>query len=188
MHEGHVIGVAVVVDALEKITRPNFGGGHFEDAVLFHVRIARKRRRFSRAEVGEDQSQVFPRWTISDADLGREGFIFSGLFGALTGAVKQPAVIHTTDAVAFHRAGGKLRAAVRTAESDDVRRAGFTTVQRKLLAHNLDRPGFAGAQLFGAIDGLPEPAHVVAGERSRLGRNEILKAQFRFGAAAFAFS
>src|SRR5258706_6623516 len=115
MHEGHVIGVAVVVDALEKITRPNFGREHFDDAVLFHVRIARKRRRFTRAEVGEDQSQVFPRWTISDADLGPEGFSFGGLLTALAGAVKQPAGIHATDAVAFHPAGGSLFAAGRTA-------------------------------------------------------------------------
>ena len=54
--------------------------------------------------------------------------------------------------VAFHPAGGKLRAAMRTAKTDDMGRAGFAAVERKALAHDLDGSSFAGPKFFGAMD------------------------------------
>src|SRR6188474_1621171 len=98
MHERHVIGVAVVIDALEKITRPDFGRQHFEDAVRFHVRIAWKYRRSSNAKICEDQAEIFLSWITFCVDLAGKGSIFRGLLGALAGAVEQPTVIHAADA------------------------------------------------------------------------------------------
>ncbi len=55
---------------------------------FFHMRIARKRRRLALAEVGEDQTEVFPSRTASYADLCRERFFFRGLLDALTGGIE----------------------------------------------------------------------------------------------------
>ena len=56
VHERDMVGVAVVVDALEKIARPDFRRQHFDDAGLFHMWIAREGWRFACAEVSEDQT------------------------------------------------------------------------------------------------------------------------------------
>ena len=81
----------------------------------------------------------------------------------MTGAVKQPTVIHAADAVAFDPAGGKLRAAMRAAKSDDMRCSTLATVKRKTLAHDLDGLGLAGVEFFGAMYRMPKPAHKVPG-------------------------
>ena len=58
-------------------------------------------------------------------------------------------MIHAADRVAFDPAGGELRAAVRAAEIDNVRCAVFIAVKSEAFAHDLDRFGLAGAELFG---------------------------------------
>ncbi len=72
-----------------------------------------------------------------------------------------------------------------TAKTDDMRRAGFTAVERKALAHDFDRLGFAGAKLFGAVDRLPKPAQVIPREGAGLGRDEIFPAQLFSVAGGF---
>ena len=59
----------------------------------------------------------------------------------------------------------------------DMRRACFTSVERKALAHDLDRLGLAGAQLLGAMDWMPEAAHECAGDGARPSGDEILVAE-----------
>jgi hypothetical protein len=105
----------------------------------------------------------------------------------LTGAVKQPTVIHAADAVAFDPAGGKLRAAMRAAKSDDMRCSTLATVKRKTLAHDLDGLGLAGAELFGAMYGMPKPAHKVPGETPWPGGDEICVAKFFTTTVTFSF-
>src|SRR5580765_4417676 len=68
-----------------------------------------------------------------------------------------------------------------------MRRACFTSVERKALAHDLDRLGLAGAQLFGAMDRMPKPAHECTGESARPSGDEVLVAELFMGAVAFAF-
>jgi hypothetical protein len=85
------------------------------------------------------------------------GFSSGRLFDALPGAVKAPAVIHAADRVAFDPAGRELRAAMRAAEIDEMRRAALAAVKREALAHDLDRLGLSRVEIFGAMDGMPEP-------------------------------
>src|SRR4030095_14531773 len=66
-------------------------------------------------------------------------------------------------------------------------RACFTSGERKALAHDLDRLGLAGAQLFGAMDRLQEAAHECAGESARASGDEILVAELFVGAVTFTF-
>src|SRR6266536_2343358 len=140
--------------------------------------IERKRRSVAFAKISEDQAKILPSRTVPYANLACEGFLLGGLLCALTGTVKQPTVIHAADAVAFDPAGGELRAAMRAAKSDDMRGSGLATVERKTLAHDLDRFSLAGAELLGAIDGMPEPAHERPGKTPWPGEDEILGAKF----------
>ena len=127
------------------------------------MRIARERGCVAFAKVSEYQAKVLPSRTIPYTNLTCERFLLRGLLRALTGAVKQPTVIHAADAVAFDPACRELRASMRAAKSYDMGRSALATVERKTLAHDLDRFSLAGPELFGAMYGMPEPAH----ERSR---------------------
>src|SRR5439155_23576672 len=109
------------------------------------------------------------------------------LLCALTGTVKQPTVIHAADAVAFDPAGGELRAAMRAAKSDDMRGSGLATGERKALAHDFDRFSLAGTELFGAMYGMPEPAHERPGKTPRPGGDEIFVAKFFASTITFTF-
>src|SRR4029434_1399084 len=99
------------------------------------MRIEGERRRFAGAEVSENQTEIFPSRVASHADFCRERFFFRRLISALTGAAEHAPGLHAADRVAFDPAGRELRAAVRAAEFRDMRRACFTSVERKALAH-----------------------------------------------------
>ena len=68
-----------------------------------------------------------------------------------------------------------------------MRRACFTSVERKALAHDLDRLGLAGAQLLGAMDWMPEAAHELPGDAIWPSGDEIFVAKFFMGAVTFTF-
>src|SRR5687767_690392 len=100
----------------------------------------------------------------SYTNLCRERFLLRRLLGALAGLVKAPAVIHAANRVGFDPAGGKLRAAMRAAKIHDVRRPAVPAVERKAFAHDLNRFGLARTEIFRPMNGLPKPAHELAGE------------------------
>jgi hypothetical protein len=62
------------------------------------------------------------------------------------------------------------------------------SIQRKLFAHDLDRLGLAGAELFGAMNRLPKPAHERAGETTRPCGDEIFVAEIFSAKGIFAFA
>jgi hypothetical protein len=82
-------------------------------------------------------------------------------------------VVKAADAVAFYPAGRELRAAVGAAEGNHVRCAALASVEREVLAQDADGLGVAGRQVLGAVDGLPEAAQVLAGERAGPGVDEV---------------
>src|SRR4029450_3853950 len=149
--------------------------------------IERKRRSVAFAKKSEHRAKIRASRTVPYANLACEGFLLCGLLCALTGTVKQPTVIHAADAVAFHPAGGELRAAMRAAKSDDMRGSGLATVERKTLAHDLDRFSLAGAEFLGAMDGMPEPAHKVPGKTPWPGGDEIFVAKLFMTPVTFTF-
>src|ERR1700704_6642300 len=106
--------------------------------------IERKRRSVAFAKISEYQAKILPRRTVPYANLTCERFLLSRLLCALTRAIKQPTVIHAADAVAFDPACRELRASMRATKSNDMGRSGLATVERKTLAHDLDRFSLAG--------------------------------------------
>jgi hypothetical protein len=54
-------------------------------------------------------------------------------------------------------------------KGNDVGDAGLAAIKRKILAHDFDRLGPAGLQIFGAVNRVPEQTHLTAakGFRSR---------------------
>jgi hypothetical protein len=76
---------------------------------------------------------------------------------------------------------------MRAAKSDDMRCSTLATVERKTLAHDLDRLGLAGAELLGAMYGMPKPAHKVSGETPWPGGDEIFVAKFFAATVTFTF-
>jgi len=65
---------------------------------------------------------------------------------------------------------------MRAAEIYYMRRAAFTAVQCKALAHDLNRFSLAGAELFSAMNRMPKSPHELPGEATRPGGDEILVA------------
>ena len=96
-------------------------------------------------------------------------------------------MIDAADAVAFDPAGGELRAAMRAAKADDMGCSALATIQRKSFAHDLDGFGLARAELFGAMYGMPKPAHKVAGKTPWPGGDEIFVAKSFTTSVTFAF-
>jgi hypothetical protein len=96
-------------------------------------------------------------------------------------------VIYAADAIGFNPPGGKLRASMRAAKSDDMRRSTLATVKRKTLAHDLDGLGLAGVEFFGAMYRMPKPAHKVPGETPWPGGDEIFVAKFFTATVTFTF-
>jgi hypothetical protein len=76
---------------------------------------------------------------------------------------------------------------MRAAKSDDMRCSTLATVKRKTLAHDLDGLGLAGAELLGAMYGMPKPAHKVPGETPWPGGDEIFVAKFFTTPVTFSF-
>jgi hypothetical protein len=76
---------------------------------------------------------------------------------------------------------------MRAAKSDDMRGSGLATVERKALAHDLDRFSLARTELLGAIDGMPEPAHKVPGKTPWPGGDEIFVAKLFTTPVTFTF-
>jgi len=68
-----------------------------------------------------------------------------------------------------------------------MRHARFTAVERKVLAHDFDWLGLAGAQLFGAVYWMPKPAHECTGETTRASGDEVFVVELFVGADTFTF-
>src|SRR5262245_25067700 len=52
-------------------------------------------------------------------------------------------------------------------KGDHVRRAAFAPIERKIFAHDSDRLGPTGVQVFGTINRMPEQTHVTTANRFR---------------------
>ena len=169
MDEGDVGRIAVVVHALKEIAGPFHRGENLEHAFFLHMPVAWKWWRFTVAKISEDQTEIFPRRAAWNPDFLRERFFLGRLLDALAGFIENPTMINAADAVPFDPAGRELRSPVGTAEPDHVRRAALAAIESEALAHDLNRFGLAGHEIFGAMDGMPEPAHISSREASWLG-------------------
>ncbi len=76
--------------------------------------------------------------------------------------IEFPAVKAAANPVVLDPADRELGLAVRAAKVDDVRFAAVAAIERELFAHDLDRLGPAGLQIFGAKNRMPKFSHVVA--------------------------
>src|SRR5215467_1904065 len=120
MDKGHVESVAVIIDALEKVAWPYLHGKDFQHTFFLEMGIARQRRRFALAQIGEDEPKILFSRITANANLFGEGFLLRGLLQALACAVVKPAMIHAADTVSFDPACRQLRSPMRTAKCHHV--------------------------------------------------------------------
>ena len=78
-------------------------------------------------------------------------------------------MIGASQRIAFDLAKRQLGAAMRAAFGHHMRRAVFGTIEREILAEDMNRLGVARRDVRAAIDRLPERAKVAPGERARPG-------------------
>ena len=188
MHKRHMESVAVIICPLEEVARPYLHRQDFQHAFFLEMRVARKRRRFTLAEISEDEPEVVASRVTAYANFFGEGFIFGGLLQTLPRTVVKPAVIHAADAVLLDPASGQLRAPMGAAKSDDVRASTAAAIEGKILAHDANRLCLSGGKIFGAIDRLPEHAHVSSRQRSGCGANQVREAQLSAAFRLLTFS
>jgi hypothetical protein len=89
---------------------------------------------FSIAQVSKDQAEILLDRIALDLDFAGEARILGRLLDALAGGIVLPAVVEAADAVALDPARTELRAAVRAAELEQVRRVVLAAVEREVLA------------------------------------------------------
>ena len=136
-------------------------------------RVGREGRRRALAEIGKDETEMFPRRIAADPHLAGKARLLRRLLDALSTALEFPAVIDAADVVAFDPAQMHLRAAMRAAVIDDLRLPGLSPVEREILAHDADRFGMPFRQILAAHDRHPEASHKAAHRRSRSGARQI---------------
>src|SRR5579872_1069810 len=103
------------------------------------LRMERKFRRRTVAQIGEDQAEIFAHRVGPQPDLAGEPRLFRRLLDALPVAVVLPAVIEAADGIAFDISGRQCRTAMAAIGIDQVRRSGLAAVERETLAQNLQR-------------------------------------------------
>ncbi len=116
----------------------------------------RQLRRFTFPEVGEDQAQMLAhRIRRNRRRRARTRRPFTWARDAGSGTVVRPAVVEALHGVAADPADRQLRAAVRAAKADQMRRPRLAAIEREPLAHHVERNQRTGFELFGDVDRLP---------------------------------
>src|SRR5258706_229443 len=170
--ERHMSLVDAVFQSAEIIAVANVSAD-VDFAFLFQFRIARKRRCFTAAEVGEDQAEKFAGRTTANFDFLGEALGLRWLLDALSRAVILPAMVKTTETILLDPAHRQLGAAMGATKIDDISGAALAAIKREVLAHDANRHGTARFQFCRNIHRLPKYPQITPGQSSRPGVNEI---------------
>src|SRR5579872_5776928 len=165
--------VEIVLDTLEIIARHRMAIGDQHALDIVELGETRKLRRFTLAEIGEDQADIFLCRIGARFHLGGEVGFFGRLLDALAMPVEFPAVIEAADAVARDRAQRERGLAMRAAIFQHIRRAALAAIKREILVQDLDALRVADLQVSADIDRLPEMTDEAAGKRARHRMREI---------------
>src|SRR5437660_3988641 len=172
MSERDVRLVNTVFQRIKVVAIPDVRA-NIEHSFLFQLRVVRKGGRLAFSQIGEDKTQIFLSRATPNFYFFSELGIFGRLLHALPGTVILPTVIEAADAVSLNPTDGKLRAAMRAPEVNDVRSRAFATIKCKLFSHDLNRYRMARLKLMRHVNRMPKHAQISPGQSAGASMDKI---------------